>query len=294
MKIRLSHSALSKLTQCERMFQLDRLLVGAPEREEYPATILGKSYGAGVQDYMVHQDIDKAVFECYKNYYPVKEDDKRTEEVAITLLLSSQSAMDNILMDWEVAYFQDKPAIELSFRLNIDETFYYVGYVDLILKNKYTGQYAITEVKTTTIGLLDIAPLYQNSGQALGYSIILDKIVGENQASYDVLYLAAQMKRNPFESTIHTLPYTKTIQDRLNWFISLQLDVNRLHEMLDNNVFPMRGQNCLQYMRPCKHFGTCSLHGLDTYKPYEEDAVDYQFTYKLDEVIQDHLNRLED
>ncbi len=296
--IRLSHSALEVLLTCERKFQLDRLLEGAPDKRDYPATVLGKAFGAGVQSYMIYEDIDRAIFDCYLAYYPIEEDDKRTEEVAMNLLMAAIPHLDNLLMDWEVPAFNKKPAAELSFRLNIDPLFYFVGYIDLILQNKWTGKAAVMEIKTTGLHLHDLSPLYQNSGQALGYSIVLDKIMGEKKSEYDVLYLVGQLGAgNGFSPKLSTLPYPKTLVDRFNWFIALGMDVKRLHEMLENNIFPMRGGACLQYMRGCPHLGTCSLHGLDSYKEgilseEDTDSIIYDFNYQLDEVIQDHLDRL--
>jgi hypothetical protein len=289
--IRLSHSALDTLHTCERKFQLDRLLVSSLEKQQYPATVLGTAYGAGVQSYLVHQDQDKAIFDCYMAYFPILEEAKRTEEHALSLLLASFPQLDKLLEDWEVATFQDKPAIELSFRLNIDEKFYYVGYVDVVLRNKWTNTYAIGEIKTTSLQLHDLSPIYQNSGQALGYSIILDAIVGEENSQYDTIYVVGQLNEK-HNHKIQTYNFNKSLLDRLNWFITLGMDVEKLHKMLDVNVFPMRGSNCLQYMRPCIHFGTCQLHGLDEYKEEEIDEIEYQFIYQLDEVVQNHLSRI--
>ena len=292
--IRLSHSALDVLHVCERKFQLDRLLVSElSEREEWPSTVFGRAYGEGVASYMTHQDPDLALFKTFMAYWPILEEERKTQEICMSLVLSSIPHLDNLLMDWEVATFNGKPAIELSFRLNIDSRFYFVGYIDLVLRNKWTGVHGIMEVKHTGLNIFDLSPLYQNSGQALGYSIVLDKIVGEAQSNYEVLYFAGQLgSGNGFSPKIHTMIYPKTLQDRLNWFITLGMDVERLHLMLDNNVFPLRGASCLQYMKPCKHLGTCNLHGLDTYKEEIEDTIVYDFNYQLDEVIQDHLIRI--
>ena len=87
--IRLSYSALNSLHTCERMFQLERLLAGAPERLEYPATVLGTAYGTAVQSYLTFQDTDLALFDGWKAYYPVVEDEKRSEETFTALFLSS-------------------------------------------------------------------------------------------------------------------------------------------------------------------------------------------------------------
>lgn len=294
-RIRLSHSALDLLHTCERKFQLERLLKGAPSKEDYPATVLGKAFGAGVATYLITQNQDKAFFSLFLAYNPVLEDEIRNEAVACNLLQNSFSALDNLLQDYEVAYFNGKPAEELSFCLDIDSKFYFVGYIDIVLRNKWTGKYAILEIKTTSIALYDLSPLYANSGQALGYSIAIDKVAGEEQAEYEVLYIVGQLgtKTNPFNSKIHLLPFPKTLSDRFNWFIALQLDVNRINDMLGMNVFPMRGSSCIKYNRPCTQFGTCQLHGLDEYLPPLADKIEYDFNFSLDDVITNHIERIQ-
>lgn len=293
-KIRLSHSALNTFHTCERLFQLDRLLEGSPDKEDYPATVFGRAFGMGVSTYLVTQDSDKALFAGWLEYYPILEDEKRTEEILLNLLKISFPKLDDLLLDYEVAIFQNKPAVELSFRLEINERIYFVGYGDVALKNRWNGRYAILENKTTGLDLYDIDPLYKNSGQALGYSIVLDKIAGAENTEYDVLYLVGQLKSKSnggFSPLVSLKTYPKTLQDRLNWFISLGMDVNRLEQMLEMNVFPMRGSSCLQFMRPCRFFGVCNLQALDRYKEIEEDTKEYQFTFNLHELITDHIER---
>lgn len=292
--IRLSHSALDSFLTCERMFQLDRLLEGAPDKQDYPATVFGRAFGAGVSSYLVHQSPEQSLFDGWLEYSPILEDSKRTEEILLNLLTCSFPRLDDLLQDWEVAIFSNKPAVELSFRLNISEGIYFVGYVDVVLKNRWNGRYAILENKTTGLDLYDIDPLYKNSGQALGYSIVLDRIAGMESSEYDVLYLVGQLKSKTnggFSPLVSIREYPKTLQDRLNWFIGLGMDVNRLEQMLGLNVFPMRGKSCMQYMRPCKHFGTCGMQMLDRYKEVEEDKIEYQFVYSLQDLIESHLER---
>lgn len=292
-KIRLSYSAVETLLVCERKFQLDRLLTSSVEKQDFPATVMGRSYGAGVQSYLTHQDADRAVYDAYMAYWPVLEEELkgRSELHAISLLLTSIPHLDNLLQDWEVATFNNKPAVELSFRLDIDDKFYYVGYLDLVLRNRWSNRYAVGEIKSTSLQLHDLSPLYQNSGQALGYSIILDSIVGQELSDYDTLYLVGQIN-DKHQHKFKDYTFAKTLLDRFNWFISLSMDVSRLHDMLDNNVFPMRGSSCLQFMRACPHFGTCSLHGLDKPKEIEPDTVQYDFTFDLNAVVQNHMQRI--
>jgi hypothetical protein len=275
------------------MFQLDRLLVSDNEKKDYPDTVFGKAFESGVCSYLINQDQDKALFQLFLRYHPLLETEKKNLELCCFLLLRAFPELDKLLMDWEVIYFNGKPALELSFRLNIDSTYYFVGYVDVVLKNRWTGRVAVLDNKTTGLQLYDLSPMYQNSDQCVGYSIVIDQIVGEENAEYDVLYFVGQIGKSPFSgSKVSLMTFPKSLQDRLHWFISLGLDVEHLKAMRDINVFPQRGSSCLQYMRPCKHFGTCGLHGLDQEKPAEEDLVEYQFTYSLDTVIEDHIRRI--
>ena len=290
--IRLSHSTLDKFLSCERLFQLDKLLEGAPEKEDYASTVFGTAFGIGVATYMSTQNQDQAIFKTWLAYSPVLEEKTKTELSCIYSVLAAFPALDNLLLEWEVPTFEDKPAVELSFNLFINENFYYVGYIDVTLQNKFTGKFAVLEVKTTSLGLIDLDPLYKNSGQAVGYSIVLDAIAGEEKAEYDVIYLVAQLNSKTLYSTnIRTLPYTKTLRDRLDWFISLGMDVQRLEQMLEYDVFPRRGRSCLQYMRPCKHLGTCHLRSLDRYREIPVDTINYQFKYDLDSIVAKHIKR---
>lgn len=289
--VRLSHSSLETLLTCERKFQLDKLLITDIAKDETEHTVFGKAFGAGVATYMVTQDADRALYEAWMTYWPELETEKKNQVRCFMALIRAFPKLDTLLMDYEVVSFDGVDAVELSFRLNINPRFYFVGHIDVVVKHRISGVHYVFECKTTGMPLLDLAPLYENSGQALGYSIALDRIVGKKLSGYGVLYFVAQLGRD-FKATIHVLPYTKTLLDRLNWFISLGMDVKRLEEMAQLNVYPKRGKSCLQYNRPCKYFGVCGLHTADKIKKQEADPIKYDFTYDLDTLVQEHLDRL--
>jgi hypothetical protein len=255
---------------------------------------LGTAFGIGVANYFTYQDPDIALYEMWKAYFPREEDQQRTQEVCANMLLRAFSTIDTLLLDWEVATFQGKPAIELSFRLDIDDIYYYVGYMDLVLKNRWTGRHAIVDAKSTGLKLLDLSPVYQNSPQGIGYSIVLDQIVGADLAEYDIFYFSGQLgSGDGFQPIIKSYIFPKTLQDRLHWFISLGMDVNHLKEMQNLGIYPQRGDSCLQYNKPCKHFGTCTLVGLDRIAEIVEDTEEYQFHFKLDALIENHIRRIQ-
>ena len=290
-QIRLSHSTLETLHTCERKFQLEKLLDNGAPREESEHFSFGHAVGKGIASYMSYQDADLALFEAWHDYWPEIETEKKNQWKAMNALLVAFNKLDDFLQDYEVVSFDGKPATELGFRLDIDETYYFVGYVDVVVRNKWSGQYCIFEVKHTGLELHDLDPLYKNSGQALGYSIALDKIVGEQLSDYGVIYFVLQLGKG-YTPKAHVLHYDKTLLDRLNWFLSLGLDVEGLKRMAELNVYPKRGGSCLNFMKPCPHFGVCGLHGMDRPAPIVPDEKHYDFSYDLDSLVEEHLVRL--
>lgn len=290
--IRLSHSTLETFNRCERYFELEKLLANEASAEESADLSLGKGYGAGVADYLVHQDQDKALFTGWMEYWPELETEKKNVPILMNALIASFPHLDNLLRDYEVVYFKGKPAIELSFRININESFFYVGYIDVVLRNRFDGVCVVVDAKTTSSNLLDLSALYSNSSQVLGYSIALDKIVGEQLSSYATGYFVAQMKKD-MQVSIQSLIFHKTLLDRLNWFITLGQDIQRLETCRDTEFYPRRGSACVKFNRTCKHYGTCTLTGYPK-KILEEDDTEYDFVFELDDLINDHLRRIQE
>jgi len=288
---RLSNSTMSLVNTCERKFQLEKLLWTEKPRDETHHTIYGQAYGVGIAEYFINKDVNQAVLKTWLAYHPELEEDKKTVMKCINALLCTIPVIDNLLLEYEVAYFNGKPAAELSFCLSANEDYYYVGYLDLVLRNIFTGKYVVLDAKTTGLELHNLDPLYKNSGQLVGYSIALDAIAGEEQTEYEVIYLVNQTGRE-FAPVIQPLKYTKTLTDRLNWFITLGLDIDRITRMRELNVFPMRGDSCLKFNKPCYHFATCGLKSSDRPKVDEEDTTEYDFYFELQELIDNHVARV--
>jgi hypothetical protein len=294
---RLSDSAINTLLECERHFQIDRLLqnVERGKFERSPETVRGQAYGVGIQTYMLTGDMDQALFDAWQAYWPMLEDPPKTFEAkTLNNLQCSKEALDRLRNEYAVAIFDGEPAIELSFRLNLDSKWYYVGYIDLVLQHKETGVYGVLEVKTTGSKYKDLRPMYQYSGQALGYSIILDQIAGAEQTEFTTPYLVCQDSptKDTWTPNVHLFPFKWALLDRFKWFMTRALDLQRLNMMLELNMFPQRQKGCLAYGRICPHFGLCSLTAGDQMREIPEDKNVYQFVYNLEEVIADHVKRI--
>lgn len=199
--------------------------------------------------------------------------------------------LDTLLLDYDVVFHNGKVAAELSFKMVINDDYYFVGHIDLVLQHKYTKVYTVLEVKTTGLQLKNLEPQYGNSGQAIGYSIALDTITGQKHDRFEVLYLVGQIGKNPFDAEIKVLPFRKTLLDRLNWFMSVGIDVERLKTMKELGVYPKRGSSCLSFNRPCQHYQTCGMSSLDIPKTEEPDETVYDFTFDMMELVEDHVER---
>lgn len=294
--IRLSHSTLETVNACERKFQIEKLLQGQPEREESVHFSFGHAYGTFVAMYLLTEMFEYALYEGWLAYYPIIETDKKSQATYVELALQSKPVLDQLLEEWEVATFNGQPAIELDLRIDIDEYFFYVGYVDVVLRHKTKGLYAILDAKTTGLTVQDLSPLYKHSGQALGYSIVLDEIAPEH-SSNEVIYLVGRLGRNVYESTkCEVYPFYKGLADRLRWFTTLLQDVERIKRAVELANFPRRVGNCLAYNKPCRFFGTCHLTSQDMYKEFKQDDKDkegYTFHYHINELIDSAVLRLE-
>lgn len=291
---RLSHSMLELLHTCERKFQLVRLLEGStPSYTDTASTIRGKAFGAGVQYYLLTGNMDKAIYTLWTAYTPQMEEvPKISLARTINNLLFAKDKLDEIRREYEVASFHGKPAVELSFKLTLDGKWYYGGSIDIVLRHKVTGIYYVLEIKTTAYNLYDLTYAYKNSGQAIGYSIVVDAIAGEEKSEYGVLYFICRDHGSDYTPDIYVWPFSKTLLDRLNWFVTLGLDFEHIKRMEDISIYPMRGQSCIHFNRVCPFAGTCSLTSADVPKDGGIDNTEYDFVYKLQDVIDDHIRRV--
>lgn len=290
--VRLSHSTLGLLHSCERKFQLSRLLDANDTRDETSSTTFGTAYGIGVADYFVHQNQDQAVYRCWMAYNEEYQDSKKNMLKSLVALRKSFALIDKLLEEYEVAVFNGKPAVELSFCIYIDGVYYFVGYIDLVLRHKATGVYYIVDAKTTGLALDNLDVLYRYDTQLLGYSIVLDAIAGENLASYSVMYFSAKIARDWYP-VVRPYVYNRTLMDRLDWFATLDMDVDKLRHMAKHDLYPKRKTSCNAWNRVCPHFQYCGLHDAFPPKIMPVDDVEYDFYFNLDELVQTHIERVQ-
>lgn len=296
----LSHSSLTTLHSCPRKFELYRLNAGEA-RGSSVDTAFGSAFGTGIQSLIEHEgNLDKAIFVAFLAWdVPLVEENSKSNksfwEVVLALKSFTLLQLPLILKDWEIARLKDgKPAVELSFSITLPDSFAYRGFVDLVLKHRTEKRYKIWELKTTGSYTVHEAQ-YKNSFQGVGYGVVLDAIAAGQGADSDyfVDYYVYKTKSREFD----LMPFLKSNLQRMRWLSQLLLEVEKLQLYDRMGMFPMHGENCYNFFRPCEYFGICEMSNsslVDEAKATlipKEEKVDFTFDFsELLATQQEQLN----
>ena len=293
----MSYSTWLDLHACPRKFLLNKITAKPEGMDNNIDFLFGHAVAAGVQSYITYGNKDRAIMDCFLAWNGdldlEKPKAKKSFWFAVAAVQKFILVKDTVLGVWEIAIIDEKPAVELSFMINMENGYYYLGHVDVILVDKGRNRFMVLELKTTGNSTINDA-MYKNSAQAIGYSIILDTLaarLGIDNNNYTVLYTAYKVKEQEYEP----LPYLKTKAERAIWLHDLLTDFAIIDLYRKQNHFPMRGESCYNYFRQCEHFGTCQLkHLTDKLAEVPEamegvriEGVDYYF--KLSEIIKTEL-----
>lgn len=300
----LSHSSRVLLHKCPRKYQLYKLL--EKEREDTLDTAFGNAVGAGIQEYMHTGKASAAYIAAFRAWKLdlLEEDQKGKKKTFFHALIAVDKFMvqwnDGDLKDYELVYVDDKPAIELGFQIEFDDGFTDRGFLDALLRHRYSNELIVYEGKTTGSWQSSEAE-YKNSSQHIGYSVVIDAVAAQigssEQSSYKVL-------TNIYKSTAmewNLLEFTKTYVARALWIRSILLDIKHILEFVEEDYFPMHGESCNDFFKPCQYFDICQMSNkvLLGGKKIEEipakvEAEDkYVFKLTLDQLIEAQLARHE-
>lgn len=305
----LSHSSRSTLHKCPRKFQLYRLNATTqdadiPVSNSYDQLTFdfGHAVGLGIQRVLQEWEMDKIILELYLNWNvdPTLRNAKQSKSMAEAILAVQQ--FQNIvesgyLSEYELlGYVTDsgetKPAIELSFSIHLPGDFYYRGYMDVVLRHKETGEVVVLELKTTSYREVNPAQ-YKNSGQGLGYSVVLDKIV-PGLSSYTVLYLVYSTTKKEYIE----LPFEKSSLQRALWLNGLLIDCKHIELYEAFAAYSLNGDFCYDFYRECEYLGLCTMSTERLVRPLTRKILDeiekrevYDFNFEFEDLIQTQLEK---
>ena len=300
---RLSYSGLLDLHACPRKYQLNKQQAERPENDVSTSVTFayGHAMGEGIQQFLLaRSSMDSelafrhAIWKMFLAWDCdlLLENDKQKKSFlrAVAAITQFKSMSDEGLIgeEWEVAFFNGKPAAELGFCIDLGDGFYYRGYVDLVLRNKETGEYLILELKTSSANYVNHYS-YKNSAQAIGYSVVLDTIA-PGVSSYGVQYLVYMTKLERFEA----FDFPKTFRQRVQWLQDLMWDKKQLMELVNfygnDGIFPTHGESCTNFGRLCDYLDICGLDTKSLTVPLNEsmlvDPKEYEFNFTLRELLE--------
>jgi hypothetical protein len=294
----LSHSSVLLLHKCPRKYELYKLLGGKQEADNH--LDFGDVVGRGIQEYLISGSLNKAYMVMFLAWPKALDDedgqrDKKTFWFALNAIDKFAGYRNSILGRYQLAYFDGKPAAELGFSIDLGDGFYYRGFLDALLVDKMRNELLVLECKTTKNREVHPA-MYENSSQGLGYSLISDAISkalgtrmeGQFKVHYCV-FKTGEMEWQP-------MPFTKSHTDRALWIQDMLNDKNRVVEYHKNGYFPMHGETCYDFFRPCPHFGTCKskyLVDMDEVVEKKDEPSKYAFSYSIEQIIEAQLAKHE-
>lgn len=261
----LSHSSRDTLHRCPTEYRLYKI-GGFATHEDNIDTNFGSAVGVGVQSLLLGESREQAIWRMFRTWKGdlLNESDSKAADRKKKHFWYTIAAIDNFVIllrtvfkDWEVAKFKGKPAVELSFRIDFGDGFRDRGHVDVVLRNKLTGELRVLELKTTASNSV-LEAQYKNSQQGVGYGVVLDAIAKQYpqaSSSYEVLYLVYKSVAMEWEP----IPFKKTFLQRASWIKSVMIDIAKI-EMYDREQFwPKHGENCVRFFRACPYFDTCGM-----------------------------------
>lgn len=268
-----SYSTFSNLHACERKLSCSKLelsRINAQPEVDFSSLqdnvdfAFGRAVESGVQSTLLGKSEQNIWFDMFLAWdVPLwiehPKVDKGTHKSftdAVIAIDKWQFIYQHMLDGWEIAKFHGKPAIELSFCIDLENGYYYVGHTDIVLYNPMLNRYKVLECKTTGYKYLHEA-MYKNSDQAIGYSIVLDSIAEDQEATatfevFYLIYMTVQEQWKQYE-------FTKSRSNRADWINSILLDIQRINTHRNVGIWPKRGGSCFDFGRPCTYFELCDL-----------------------------------
>jgi hypothetical protein len=260
----LSYSMWQTLHSCPRKFLLREIHQRA---SSFNSTHLsfGSAFGAGLAEVCRSNDLQLAVVLAFAHWDFDDFSDggnrgKTFWECVESIKLFHANIWPQLQEEWELAYIDGKPAIELHFYIRVAEGYAYQGHIDIILRNKQTNALAVVEVKSSARAQTEAN--WGNSDQSLGYYYVLTKlqeqlgIVAEPETIYIVLEVGKWHK--PEENWgFKIFPFQRTEHSLLEFSNTLLCDLHQIQFYVEHNYFPKRGNSCTAYGRTCEFYGIC-------------------------------------
>lgn len=270
-RLYLSHSSRRLLHSCARKFEF-RKMFKHPAKDRGLAAEMGKALHAGVQEFLISKDENKAIWKYIVNY-PIdmcqNPMDKYSLEAGYNTLMTIINSTPLLEYELVTVNCHDgviRPAIEVPFEITLDGFILspslpipvsYCGYIDVIFYSKTTNEFVVLDIKTVGKIDQDLSPKYAFSEQCLPYALVLNYMQGKQINGFAIKYLVCRVDIMESSTQIHT--FNKSQQDVEDWFRGLLVDLANLRMFVEMGWFPRDGggDSCFSFNRRCLYYDLC-------------------------------------
>lgn len=279
-----SYSSSLLQHSCLRKYQLSKLSKHIRKYDQL--TQLTFDFGHAVGDAVVKliqgKELYEVIWECFLSWTPrdfFLENPKQKKSLfhAIYALRTLADMLaDGFMSEYELVYMKDgRPAAEVSYKLYLPHGYIERGYVDMVLRHKFTKELVIFDNKTSSARYMNSAQ-YANSMQALGYSTIFSAL--ENQSSASISYTVFYLCWLTFLERWEQFEFPKTPVQRAQWLQSKLWDIQELQrvreEYGDYGMWPLSGEACVSFGRECEFMHECHMETERLIAPLRKDDID--------------------
>jgi len=271
-------------------------LAAEKETEQGVTFAYGSAVGVGIASTLEEKTPEQVILDTFLEWdVDLLDETPRQKKSYWLAQFAVQKFIDlravGFLEDYELVTYKGKPATELSFQVLLPDGFIYRGFVDAVLKHKTTEEVMVLECKTSS-GTAQPA-MYKNSGQAVGYSVVLD-IMFPELSSYTVLYLVYETRSYSYVE----LPFQKSLLQRALWLQELLIDTKQIALYDSYHTYPMHGEACFDFFRECEYLSLCTLSTENLVKPLTQQIVSkiqadtdsaYEFTVSFEELVESQI-----
>lgn len=293
--LRLSYSSLNLAGSCMRKFEFNKMYPRRVRDSDAFAADVGTALHHGYQDYLVNQDLDRAIWMLMLDFPYLGEFNQRTDDRNLEAAIATLEAMtyEANMNEWELmsilrpltedeskemaefgrlldadldAHASEKgvivPAIEVPFSLRLKgitladgRGVEYTGFMDAALRHRGTGAVRTMDIKTHRRTLVDASPKYKFDSQQVPYGIVLEHLAGEAVTDFEVLYLDTFV--DLVNPRVQLYKFHKDSEDLQEWLINTVLRVQQIQRAVEMDYFPRADGGCLNWNRPCHFLEVC-------------------------------------
>ena len=277
--LRVSYSSLNLLDTCMRKFEFNKLYPRRARDPDQFAADVGTCLHRGYQDYLVHENPDKALYELMRVYPYMGEFSQRTDERSLEACVATLEEMiaEAKMTEWELMTIVNPkgevvPAIEVPFEIRLKgidlpdgRGISFTGFMDAAMRHRGHGNVRTLDIKTHRRQREDATPKYKFDGQQIPYGIVLEHVQGNPVEEFEVLYLDCYV--DLVSPRVHLYPFVKDSTDIQEWLINTVLAAQRIQRAMEMDYFPRTNGGCLNWNRPCYFLDVCDSRD----KPAIED-----------------------